>query len=351
MIKQISKTIQNLLLDYNYVAIPQLGGFVSNYQSARIIEDKNIILPPSKLISFNSDLKNNDGLLIHALAQQEQITLQQSEQLIKLFVKEVFIRLDEGKKIVLDRIGFLRFNQQLNIEFEFDSSENYYAHSYGMVGVSCSTLSENEIVERKKQILFTKKNFIRAAVLIPFLVVGTILSIYLNNIGMFTTYGGQQASVITVPINKKSNVVSENNNTISAQIDLKTEKKNALAYSEPMRKTVSAIKEKDVKIKCSEVVESTCNNEKETSVSEKNNKEIKSTPELKYQLIAGSFKGEANAKRLLRKIEKLNYQPIIIKKGNRFRVIASAYSNKQEAVKIKKELKQRKISTWVNTLK
>ncbi len=349
MIKQISKTIQNLLLDYNYVAIPGLGAFVSNYQPAKIVEEKNIILPPSKDISFNSDLKNNDGLLIHALSQQEKITLQKAEQLIKLFVKDVFTQLDEGERIIFDKIGILRFNQQLNIEFELDSTENYNAHSYGMVAISYSILSEKEIVAKKNRLIFTRKNLMRAAVLIPFFIVGTILSIYLHQIGMFSNFESQQASIITVPLNSDTKIASKKSNTISDQIDLKTEKKNALAYSEPVKKS-HLIEKKDLnENKVSDLVKKT--NTIEKSVVEKSKIESTSTLELKYQLIAGSFKSEENAKRLSLKIEKQNYKPVIIKKGNRYRVIASAYSSKKEAVKVKKALKQRKISTWINTLK
>ena len=68
-------------------------------------------------------------------------------------------------------------------------------------------------------------------------------------------------------------------------------------------------------------------------------------------MVAGSFKSKKNAKRLVKKIEKLNFQPEIVKNGNRYRVIASSYSNKEEAKKLKETLKNKKIKTWINTLK
>ncbi len=78
---------------------------------------------------------------------------------------------------------------------------------------------------------------------------------------------------------------------------------------------------------------------------------LKAEDLLKYQLVVGSFKSEANANRLSKKIQKLEYQSIVIKMGHRYRVIASSYSTKSEAKKAKKALKTNKMSSWINILK
>ena len=352
--KKITQTIQDLMLEHNYVVVPGFGGFVSMYQSAQIIQKQQIILPPSKKVSFNSELKNNDGLLVNAFSIQENITIKKAEEQIKLFVQKAFISLDEGKSIKLDKIGVLKFNQNLKIEFKSDTKENYNPNSYGMVGVPCQVLSDNEIVEKKNNRIFRRRNLIRAAVVLPFLIVGTILSVYLNQIGLFSNIMQQQASVVSLSVEEptKQNII-ENENPISEAIDEKTDKKNALAYTEP----VVAVEEAS-SVHINEINEESSVIEEEIVpeiIIEKKEEILESIVsvnlDLKFQLIAGSFKSEANAKRFVKKIRKFDLQPEVVHQGNKYRVVASAYAKKSDAVKAKKALKKQKVSTWVNTLK
>lgn len=338
-------------MEYSYVSIPQLGGFVSEYKPAQILVEKNIILPPSKHISFNAELKSNDGLLINALVQKEGVSIESAEQLVKIFVKDIFVLLDDGRKVILQKLGVLRFNQQLNIEFVLEQKENFNPHSYGMTEQSFSVLSSKEIVEKKNKQFFTRKTLKYAAVIMPFLLVGTVLSIYLGSIG-FLSMNIDKASFVPSIFKNEKEVTSPSNRTISEQIDDKVKQKNALAYTEP---AVVLVEDKeptkiDLTVKneaIPEVVEKNIDSAKKEEVL----KETINSKKLKYQLIAGSFKSEKNANKLLKKFKKLDIHPEIIKKGNRYRVIAASYADKNEAKKVKKELKSIKISTWINTLK
>lgn len=355
MQEQIIKTIQDLLLEYNYVAIPQLGGFVSKYKSAEIVLEKNIILPPSKKISFNANLKEDDGLLVNNIAKRYQLTVNEAEKNIKEFVKNIFVRLDEGQKVSLEKIGIFKFNQQLNIEFEVENTENYNPHSYGMVSASCIALTDNEIVDKKNKQIFTRSHLIKAAVILPFLIVGAVLSIYLNSIGLFVRTNSQETSVVSLPIENKSLKTAEEENPIAKEIDHKTDKKNALAYVEPSKKEILQVKiPKKIKLEKVEKILVKAESIKKLEIEKEKPVENQVSKEevfLKYQLVAGSFKSKTNAQRLSKKIQKLDIEAEIIKMGHRYRVIAASYSNKKEAVKAKKSLKQQKVKTWINTLK
>ena len=63
MLQIIDNYICELLYDHDCVIIPGLGGFIANFEPARIIRKQHTIMPPSKKIAFNGKLKNNDGLL------------------------------------------------------------------------------------------------------------------------------------------------------------------------------------------------------------------------------------------------------------------------------------------------
>ena len=68
---KIENYISQLLYRYQCVTIPNFGAFLTEIQSAKINEETNSFYPPTKLVSFNSYLKNNDGLLANQIAQTE----------------------------------------------------------------------------------------------------------------------------------------------------------------------------------------------------------------------------------------------------------------------------------------
>ena len=68
---KIEPYIAQLLYRYQCVTVPGFGAFLTEIQSAQIIESSNSFFPPKKMISFNAYLKNNDGLLANHIAQAE----------------------------------------------------------------------------------------------------------------------------------------------------------------------------------------------------------------------------------------------------------------------------------------
>ena len=67
----IEPYIAQLLYRYPCVTVPGFGAFLTEIQSAQLIESSNSFFPPKKMISFNAYLKNNDGLLANHIAQVE----------------------------------------------------------------------------------------------------------------------------------------------------------------------------------------------------------------------------------------------------------------------------------------
>ena len=65
----IEPYIAQLLYSYQCVTIPGFGAFLTEIQSAQLVESSNSFFPPKKMISFNAYLKNNDGLLANHIAQ------------------------------------------------------------------------------------------------------------------------------------------------------------------------------------------------------------------------------------------------------------------------------------------
>ena len=60
---QLETYISDLLYRYECVIIPEFGAFLTQPVSAKVDISSNTFYPPKKVLSFNEQLKNNDGLL------------------------------------------------------------------------------------------------------------------------------------------------------------------------------------------------------------------------------------------------------------------------------------------------
>ena len=65
---KFDKYIKDLLYRHECVILPNLGAFVARHTPSNIDESNSIIHPPSKIISFNAGIKENDGLLANHIA-------------------------------------------------------------------------------------------------------------------------------------------------------------------------------------------------------------------------------------------------------------------------------------------
>ena len=77
---KFDKYIKDLLYRYDCVVLPNLGAFIARNVSVKIDESNNIIIPPSKLISFNAKIKENDGLLANHIAIVEIFLVKKQER-------------------------------------------------------------------------------------------------------------------------------------------------------------------------------------------------------------------------------------------------------------------------------
>ena len=83
----IQTYISELLYRHQCVTVPGFGAFLTEIQSAQLIESTHSFFPPKKMISFNGQLQNNDGLLANHIAQSEKISY---EYAVSAIQHEVF---------------------------------------------------------------------------------------------------------------------------------------------------------------------------------------------------------------------------------------------------------------------
>lgn len=142
---KIDLYISDLLYSYDCVIVPEFGGFVANYASAEIKPIQHKFTPPAKAISFNKNLKNNDGLLLNHIAQRRSISFDDAKQLVHDFVNRSITGLNQGDRIYFEKIGTLYLDPEGNVQFEAEEENDFLLDSFGM-----SALKAQPIIRKSK---------------------------------------------------------------------------------------------------------------------------------------------------------------------------------------------------------
>lgn len=145
---KIETYIAQLLYRYQCVTVPGFGAFLTEIQSAQLNESTNSFFPPKKLVSFNSHLKNNDGLLANHISHAEKTSYGYAVNAISQEVLNWKKTLEENGTIFLKGIGEIRLNAEKNIIFTPNDQTNYLTSSFGL-SPFVSPLVKKEIFEKK----------------------------------------------------------------------------------------------------------------------------------------------------------------------------------------------------------
>jgi len=146
----LANYISDLLYRYECVIVPNFGGFITNHKSAVIDSLNNILLPPFKQITYNSHLKNNDGLLANYIATVDKISYQCALNFIKFEIESWNEKLRDTD-LDLDGIGvFSIFNDKL--QFEPQKTINYLTSSYGLSNVVTKKIEREKLIKEVKKI-------------------------------------------------------------------------------------------------------------------------------------------------------------------------------------------------------
>lgn len=123
--------ISQLLYRFPCVTVPNFGAFLTETISANIQESTQTFYPPKKVISFNSFLKNNDGLLANHIAATEKISYSDAITAVDVEVRNWKALLENNEFLTLKNIGLLRKNAENNLFFEPSQHTNYLTSSFG----------------------------------------------------------------------------------------------------------------------------------------------------------------------------------------------------------------------------
>lgn len=148
----IEPYIAQLLYRYQCVTVPGFGAFLTEIQSAQLVESSNSFFPPKKMISFNAYLKNNDGLLANHIAQAEKTSYEYAISAIQYEVFNWKKSLQENGLFTIKNVGNFSLNSDKNLIFTPYDQTNYLTNSFGL-SAFVSPMVKREIFEQKIEAL------------------------------------------------------------------------------------------------------------------------------------------------------------------------------------------------------
>lgn len=149
---KIENYIAQLLYRYQCVTVPGFGAFLTEIQSAQLVESAHSFFPPKKLISFNAYLKNNDGLLANHIAQTEKTSYEYAVSAIQYEVFNWKKTLQETGVFSIKNVGDFRLNADSNLIFTPSEQTNYLSSSFGL-SPFVSPLVKRELFEQQLEAL------------------------------------------------------------------------------------------------------------------------------------------------------------------------------------------------------
>ncbi|MBT8327639.1 MAG: hypothetical protein KJP21_07935 [Bacteroidia bacterium] len=137
----LAKEIAYLLYKHNCVIVPQFGAFLVNEKDAEFNGAAKYASPKQKVVTFNSQIQSNDGLLANHLSTSNGYSYEQGLSTIKEFVKSVNNTLLVKRNTELAEIGTFYLTKEEKLIFVPYHSVNFAIESFGLPKLRLNTLN------------------------------------------------------------------------------------------------------------------------------------------------------------------------------------------------------------------
>ena len=158
---KIERYISDLLYRHQCVTVPGFGAFLTEMQSAYLYEANHSFVPPKKVISFTTHLKNNDGLLANHIAEAEKTSYENAIQAIESEIAIWKSILQVNGNFTLKNIGEIALTAENNLLFTPADNLNYLPEAFGLTTFVSPKILREELkkevqeLEEKAPIQFT----------------------------------------------------------------------------------------------------------------------------------------------------------------------------------------------------
>lgn len=142
--RPIEYYLRELLFEYDCVTVAGLGGFLVQARTSQLLRDRRKIYPPARVVTFNSLLRHDDGLLSSCISRAESIDYRSASRKIEEFVSLTLQKVQSGKEAALEGIGMLLLNEDGNLVFQPLPDHNFADDTYGMESIYVHPAEANE---------------------------------------------------------------------------------------------------------------------------------------------------------------------------------------------------------------
>jgi hypothetical protein len=296
----IQPYIAQLLYRYQCVTVPSFGAFLTEIQSAQLIESSNSFFPPKKMISFNAYLKNNDGLLANHIAQAEKTSYEYAVSAIQYEVFNWKKALQENGVFSIKNVGNFSLNGDKNLIFTPFDQTNYLTDSFGL-SPFVSPMVKREQFEQKIEALEQDD-------VIEFIPERRTAGFYLKYAAIFVLGLGLTAAV-SYPIYQQQ-IATETvlvEQSVQKQVQHKIQEATFFIEN-PIPAVTLTVKEE----------------------------------KMSYHIMAGAFRDERNAEKIFKKLSNQGFKArrIPMNKYGLYPVLYGSYATFAEAEKARQEIKK-----------
>ncbi|WP_299223677.1 SPOR domain-containing protein [uncultured Psychroserpens sp.] len=297
---QLETYISDLLYRYDCVIVPQFGAFLTHRVSAKVHETTHSFYPPKKVLSFNEQLQNNDGLLANYIAEVEKVPYQVAVEKIAKQIKTIKSYLIEGETIAFQNIGDLLLNKEGKINFEPSLHINYLTNAFGLsqfTSIDITRETHKEVVEELEEVtpLIITPERRKAR---PYLKYAAILLVTLTAGSFYVS------NYLTNQIEAHNQIAQEEANN---QLDTKVQEATFIIESPLPAATLSIEKQSG-----------------------------------NYHIVAGAFRVEANSDKKVQQLKANGYKArkIGVNKYGLHEVIYASYTDRIEALNALRQIKR-----------
>ncbi|MBK7309249.1 MAG: SPOR domain-containing protein [Sphingobacteriaceae bacterium] len=349
---QIVEGIKTLLHQQEYVVIPNFGGFVTQVHFSKYLVEKNILTPPGKVISFNKQLRQNDGVLVFWLQKELNATPEIALKHITEFSDYCEQVLRTKRRLNLENLGFFYLDLESNICFEPKNDSNYLLDSFGLSPVILNELSElvvekkeTEFIDRKIEIVKQELPIKRKRNFKPIAYIALGGSILFFSLAALVTINKSEGPLLSGIFN--SNAVRTYKPLNYSELVLEktdAETKSYVPNSEGIA-VLDITSEKAIAVSVNE--NTSASNEVKHSVRKANNYKYSG----KFQIVLGCFTQKNNADKMVRKLKRDNVNAGISGINNRgMHVVSCAgFDSKDSALAFLQDIKGNFPNAWIKS--
>jgi hypothetical protein len=343
---KIENYISQLLYRYQCVTVPGFGAFLTEIQSAQLIENTNSFYPPKKLVSFTSLIKNNDGLLANHIAKSEKTSYESALNYIYFEVETWHANLKEFGQFSIKNIGDFYINTENKIVFEPLHQINYLTESFGLSTFKTPKVERTEIKTQEKIVVeepvfikkFVEENVAKETVAdekIADIIKVEEITAQATSVPVVEIKKGKQrnpylkyAAILLLAAGVETKYIIQLNNETVIEQNLLTQKRVQQKVYDKIQSATFVI-----------------SNPLENVVVAK---ELK----LNYHLIANSFHSKDNAKKESENLKSKGYKSTVlpINENGVYQVTYESYATFEEAKIYEKRLLSNNEKAWVLTL-